>query len=264
MDGGSGPGPMIYNNIIRHNYATEGGGGIAYGHGGIGIIVNNTIYGNRSQTGGGLYDYGGPGTIASNCIFLSNTADSYNEIRGTSIVTYSDIQGGWPGEGNISVAPLFRDSLNGDLHLISVDCGNLGESPCIDAGRPDILDSLLDCDWGLGTSRSDMGAYGGGDYSQVGVEDRMPQIPDQFILSQNYPNPFNSQTLISYELPQEADVTIEIFDILGRSVARLVDAQQDAGFHSIIWDAKNAVSGMYLYKLQAGEFSEIKKCVLMR
>jgi len=64
--------------------------------------------------------------------------------------------------GNIDVDPLFRDPANGDFHLMSTACGDPYDSPCIDAGDPSITDDFLDCMYGLGTSISDMGAYGGG------------------------------------------------------------------------------------------------------
>jgi hypothetical protein len=143
-------------------------------------------------------------------------------------------------------------------------CGDPYDSPCIDAGHPDILDSLLDCSWGLGGLRSDMGAYGGGDSAMVGIDDYEVPLPEHLAFLQNYPNPFNISTVIIYSLPQASNVKIEIFDILGRKVETLVQGEQQAGYHQIVWDASDHSSGMYFYKIQAGEYSDTKKMVLLK
>ena len=82
--------------------------------------------------------------------------------------------------------------------------------------------------------------------------------------SQNYPNPFNASTMIKYELPQQSLVTIEIYDILGRKVGMLEDRLQPAGYHKLVWHAEDLPSGVYFYKLRAGDYSETKKMVLMK
>ena len=73
-----GPGPLVFNNIIRYNHASVGGGGISYGHGAWGIVINNTIYGNGAGKGGGFFYYGSYGTIVSNCIFWNNFMDLFS------------------------------------------------------------------------------------------------------------------------------------------------------------------------------------------
>jgi hypothetical protein len=94
-------------------------------------------------------------------------------------------------------------------------------------------------------------------------------LPKEFALHQNYPNPFNPKTSVRYDLPDNENVTIIIYDMLGRQVKQLVDSYQDAGFKSIIWDASNdfgkpAAAGVYLYKIQAGDFIQTKKMVLLK
>ena len=74
-------------------------------------------------------------------------------------------------------------------------------------------------------------------------------LPDKFELHGNYPNPFNPATTISYSLPESMHITVEIYDIIGRRVARLVNQQQGAGTHNVVWDASSAASGTYLYRL---------------
>ncbi len=85
-----------------------------------------------------------------------------------------------------------------------------------------------------------------------------------YLLRQNYPNPFNAATTIQYELPREAFVSLKIYDMLGREVASLVNQRQQAGSYHINWDASTQPTGMYLYRLQAGEFVDAKKLVLLR
>ncbi|MBU0558511.1 MAG: T9SS type A sorting domain-containing protein [Bacteroidetes bacterium] len=100
----------------------------------------------------------------------------------------------------------------------------------------------------------------------VGVDERNTQgrIVSTFSLDQNYPNPFNPRTMISYQLPVDGFVTLKIFDILGREVATLVNERKEAGRYSVEWKGENQPSGVYLYRLQAGSFSEIRKMILLR
>ncbi len=81
---------------------------------------------------------------------------------------------------------------------------------------------------------------------------------------QNFPNPFNASTIIQYNLPSASDVTIEIYDILGRNVETLVQGEQPAGYHQVTWNADDASSGMYFYKIQASEFAETRKMLLLK
>jgi hypothetical protein len=98
---------------------------------------------------------------------------------------------------------------------------------------------------------------------QTAINDQPPS-PDKFFLSQNYPNPLNAQTTISYSLPTVSEVKIDIFDILGRKIETLVSGNQPAGKHSIIWNAEKASSGMYFYRIEAGSYSDTKRCLLLK
>jgi hypothetical protein len=88
-------------------------------------------------------------------------------------------------------------------------------------------------------------------------------IPNTFALSQNYPNPFNPSTTIHYQLPMSAEATLKIFDLLGREVATLLDEMKQAGYYSVEWKPQ-LPSGVYFYRLQAGEFVETKKLILLK
>jgi hypothetical protein len=94
-------------------------------------------------------------------------------------------------------------------------------------------------------------------------------IPEVFALHQNYPNPFNPITTIQYDLPDQSQVEIIIFDIMGREVKILVNQKQDFGFKSVVWDATNNLgqpvsAGMYLYRISAGDFHQVKKMILLK
>jgi len=96
-----------------------------------------------------------------------------------------------------------------------------------------------------------------------------PTIPSGYSLDQNFPNPFNPTTSIEYSLPQPAHVTVDIYTVLGQRVRSLVDRQQTAGTHSVIWDGTNAsgesvATGIYFYRIQAGEYAATKKMLLLK
>ena len=91
----------------------------------------------------------------------------------------------------------------------------------------------------------------------------------EFLLSQNYPNPFNPITKIKYEIPGQARndnalVTLKVYDILGREIVTLVNEEKPAGEYEVEFDATNLPSGVYLYRLTAGNFSETKKLVFLK
>ena len=90
------------------------------------------------------------------------------------------------------------------------------------------------------------------------------QSPQRFELSQNIPNPFNPVTQISYTLPRDGHVKLEIYNLLGQKVATLVDEYQQAGQKTVNWEAKDFASGIYFYKLSSGDFTATKKMVLTK
>ena len=105
--------------------------------------------------------------------------------------------------------------------------------------------------------------------NSVGVDNRSEIYPQRFALEQNFPNPFNPSTTIRYELPEDGLVNVTIYDMMGRQVSTLVSSQQAAGYKSIQWNATNdfgkpVSAGVYLYKIQAGEFVQTKKMVLLK
>jgi hypothetical protein len=89
-------------------------------------------------------------------------------------------------------------------------------------------------------------------------------IPNEFFLKQNYPNPFNPKTIISFGLPKPAEVKIIIFNLSGQLVAEILCEKKQAGNYSILWDASDISAGTYFIKMVAGDFINIKKCILLK
>jgi hypothetical protein len=107
-------------------------------------------------------------------------------------------------------------------------------------------------------------------YGTVGIGDGpTASLPTEFGLKQNYPNPFNPETNIQFMVPQGSNVSIEIFNILGQKVKKLVSEFKDAGIYSVRWDGanedgQNVPSGVYFYKMVAGDFAQTNKMIMLR
>jgi len=190
-------------------------------------MVNNVISNNTANVmGGGMCSESSVPTLI-NTIMWDDTAPlgqeialaAYQNLPGVFTISYSDIEGGqgnvyvgpyqvlsW-GAGNIAVDPKFRNWAGGDYHLMATVCGNPMNSPCIDTGDPTLIDNQLDCAWGLGGFRSDMGVYGGlGAQSSVSIE----MIPDNYpiVVPAGYYFSFTGVLGNNVETPQVVDVWI--------------------------------------------------------
>ncbi|UCE64968.1 MAG: T9SS type A sorting domain-containing protein, partial [Candidatus Zixiibacteriota bacterium] len=97
----------------------------------------------------------------------------------------------------------------------------------------------------------------------TGVEE-ISGLPKVYSLAQNFPNPFNSRTSINFALPQQSDVKIEVYNVLGQKTATLAEGLLPAGGHTVIWDASDVASGVYYYKLSAGDYTSIKMMTLLK
>jgi hypothetical protein len=98
---------------------------------------------------------------------------------------------------------------------------------------------------------------------------RSTEVPEVFALKQNYPNPFNPETEIDYSIPEACFVTLNIYNLAGQKVVALIDRYQDAGMYSVRWDGRDSdgkmmSSGIYFYRLSAGDFIESRKMILMK
>jgi len=89
-------------------------------------------------------------------------------------------------------------------------------------------------------------------------------VPEKYVLSQNYPNPFNPVTVIRYSIPKAEEVSLVVYNLIGEEVAHLIDERKPAGSYKVTWDASNFSSGIYFYRLQAGDFVQTRKMVLLK
>lgn len=101
-------------------------------------------------------------------------------------------------------------------------------------------------------------------YEWMTFSDGEDQLPLEFGLNQNYPNPFNPSTSIEYTLPSDSNVRLEVYNILGQRVEVLVDAHQDAGHYSYTWHAGLRPSGIYFYRIVAGDDQKTRKMVVLK
>ena len=100
-------------------------------------------------------------------------------------------------------------------------------------------------------------------YSDV-VNVDVTSLPIQFELAQNYPNPFNPSTTIKFSIPQSSNVTLKIFNTLGQEVSTLINQNMESGVHTINFDASQLNSGIYFYRLDADQFSQVRKMTLIK
>jgi hypothetical protein len=228
--------------IIRNNLISQ-----AYGDGYGAVVASESQYVSNNNTfvsnSLGYANLASDGVV-SNDIIYGTSNPVYIDENSNIQVSYSDIEGGWEGEGNIDTIPLFCNPDSGDFTLAE-------NSPCV----------------GTGQDGANIGALDVGCEAILSTDVEL--IPLQFALNQNYPNPFNPVTTLRYELPENALVNITIYDMMGRVVSNLVSNQQRAGYKSVQWNATNNTgqpvsAGIYLYTIQAGEFRQTKKMVLLK
>jgi hypothetical protein len=274
-DGSGGYGYAIFseddclNNIenctITQHYL------ISIGEGGQGGPSGN--WGTLAQSGLGT---NGSTVITGNTLTIQNSIvwDSADpSISSGTTISYSCIEGGFPGTGNIDSDPLFVEAGRDDFHLQST-VGSYhggqwlpdpGYSPCIDSGNPET--AYRNEPWPHGY-RVNMGAFGNTEeasYStELGIPEEKEEMPLDFCLYPNYPNPFNAETTIKYAIPVADKVRLSVFDASGRQVAVLTDGWREAGSHEVPFDASDLSSGVYVYQLIAGEFKAIGKMVFMK
>jgi len=88
-------------------------------------------------------------------------------------------------------------------------------------------------------------------------------IPEVFIIL-NYPNPFNPETIIRYGLPEDSYVRLTVFNVSGQKIQTLVDEDQEAGYHEVSWSGEGLANGIYFYRIEAGEFTQTRKMIMLK
>ncbi len=131
--------------------------------------------------------------------------------------------------------------------------------PSITSGRKKVADLLLNF---VKTDQTARNWFLKSELTNINSKENL--IPENFKLFQNYPNPFNPTTVISYRLPVTGNVTLKIYDMLGREVATLVDGELNHGEYSVAYQADHLSSGIYFYRLNAGEFTQVKRMILVK
>ena len=106
-------------------------------------------------------------------------------------------------------------------------------------------------------------------YAEQSEPEQIPELPQVYSLSPNYPNPFNPETTISFSLSKASDVSLNIYNIKGQLVKILVNESKELGNHSVVWNGKDnndskVSSGVYFYRIKAGEFTDMKKMLLIK
>jgi hypothetical protein len=271
--------PAFINCLISGNSAQQWGGGVEC-NGTSPTFINCTISGNSTNyRGGGVVCSPGASPIISSTIiafsigegilfsFSSESRIEYCDIFGNSggdIAFDSDDPSHGPaGIGevvttnangdscdtyfNIFLDPMFVDTAAGDYHL-------LAGSPCIDAGDTELP---LDPD----STIADIGTFY---FHQLDADEVIEVLPMAFALHPNWPNPFNPITNIRYDVPQAGLVSVKVFNILGQEVATLAHGTIPAGSHIISWDASHLPSGIYFCILEARDFTQVQKLVLVK
>ena len=182
-------------------------------------------------------------------------ANSYTVHLSSFYRTLSNWQGAGYDPHSLSVLPVFRTP---HVHL---DSTSTISRQLDNAGVP-VTGITTDFDGQLRDSTPVIGA----DECDfvVGVEEERTALPQRFLLEQNYPNPFNPSTTIHYGLPHNSFVTLAVYNTLGQQVAQLVNEQQQAGYHNVMFRGDRLASAVYFYRLEAGSFVSVKKLLLLR
>jgi len=205
-------------------------------------------------------------TNPEDAIHLFHTQISYN----SSVLSLKDVRRGEVGitEG----ATEFFASPRTGVDLVDVDLAALGpDAYVVGSGAVAYLDfSYKATEMPSKIALKETILYDGEgneiDLSptDVDVENQGELTPTEFALYYNHPNPFNPTTIIKYDLPQASYVKLAVYNVMGQKVATLVDGMVEAGRHQVIWDAKDVSSGVYFYKITAGNFTQMHKMILLK
>lgn len=268
--------PQLFRVTIFGNSAIYGGGIYATLNSQP-FLLNTTITDNSVDEGGAIY-CSKANPILINSILWENSPQEifFEQSIDTSsiLISYSDIMDSLGGivtnnsgsvewlEGNISADPKFFNPLEGDFTLKDET------SPCVDTGIHDQflyynqgLDSIYIPELSIRGENPDMGAF---EFPLINGLANKKGILKSFALYQNYPNPFNPKTKIKFNLPKQEKVRIEVFNTLGQKIITLVDKTYRAGQHEIDFNGDSISSGVYFYRIEAGNFHDVKKMTILK
>ncbi len=249
----------VENVIFSKNSALAGGGFNFVNESGS-RLSNCTFVENSAAGGGGIFcEYASP-QIEMTIIANSSAGGAFTCREASPTISCSDFHGNgggdWVGhvadqadaDGNFSLDPLFC-AVEEDAYSLSPS------SPCNSENNS--------CAQPVGAFSRSVCLFT--DIDEPGVS----ALPNNFALEQNYPNPFNPTTIISFSLPHKADITVTVYNVLGEKIRTFDEGIKSAGRHSVTWDSRNAsgksvASGLYLYKVVAGEFTATRKMLLLK
>ena len=267
----------IFRGLIAGNLAYDGAA-LACSNNSHVYLLNTTVTANQVIPGDGPIEIGGllmddSNLDFANSILWSNSGLEMNMLNSRVTTAYSNIEGDsslidkdansqlfWL-EQNISDSPLFIDTDFNDFRLTE-------NSPCIDAGIQDKnliynngQDSLNIPILSFIGEHPDMGVFEYGDPTSIST---LKFNTMNYQLQQNYPNPFNPQTTIGFTIPERQFVRLEIFNVLGQPVEVLINGSRDSGYHEVIFDGTHLASGIYYFRITAGQYNAVKKMLLVR
>ena len=218
-----------------------------------GVYFWDDNYGYAGDVNGGFYS-----TTDGGKTWIERDTESYGEIN--SIQFFSDKKGFAVSEKGI----LITTDGGGDLTLydspLYENTGNTQKTTSL-YGRKIDPNNLF---YARGKNILAANNIKRGTITSAHIDNLTDFTPVEYKLNQNFPNPFNAQTTISYTLPEVAHVTLKIYDILGRQTSVMENSMKDAGSYKVTFDASNIASGVYFYRLEAGNFFDIKKMILLK
>ena len=180
-------------------------------------------------------------------IFNNNCISCHGNSGGLSLESYANLMTG----GNSGTVIISGDHSN-SLLWEKINNGQMPPNNQLPSSNIDLIAAWID----------------EGALEELNIKNNKA-LPERFTLHQNYPNPFNPVTNFDYDLPEDAMVNITVFDMMGKVVRTLVNDQQSAGYKTLQWNAMSnsgqpVSSGLYIYTIQAGEFSKTRKMILLK
>ena len=270
------------NDGDRDIFVTSTGGIYLNDHsqGGFYTTVGYGVSGTSSARSCSWTDYDGDGQLDLFIARFGFSSFLYRNDGGNNNWLKVRCRGTVSNRSAIGTKVRAKATINGrpvwQLHEISAQTGHAAQNSLdlnFGFGQAQIVDSLI-IQWPSGGNDMFVNVavnqvLNVTESASTAVDENADAMPRSFELAQNHPNPFNPSTTINYALPQQVAVKLEIFDLMGRRVRKLVNQTQPAGRYAIAWDGRNeqgqqAASGVYFYRLRAGEFVQTKKLTLVK